>query len=125
MFKFLKRREHKAQEEKQKKISSITFEINTEGKINILCEWPEFNSKNAELLKDIAQYYSMMLYSINNGLLESDIYKTIKSCDKTNPFNILFYENILIEMQLINRYNQMHQIQNEPLVPPSQVFKEN
>lgn len=129
MFEKLKKIFYKNKEDTKntnsKRISSITFEVNTEGNIGILCEWPEFNSQNSDLVKDVAQYYAMMLYSINNGILEKEILKTLKNCNKSNPFNFLFYENVVMETMLIDKQRQLHHINNEPLISPIQVFKEN
>lgn len=113
------------EEPKSTKISSITFELNSKGGINILCEWPEFTSQNSEIIKDIAQSYATMLYSLNNGMLETDIFNTMKNCDKSNVFNALFYENVLIEAMLIEKQQQFRFMKHEPLIHPTQVFKEN
>lgn len=105
-------------------ICSLVVEVNTDGSINILCDWPEFNVNNAKSIRNISYYYATAIHALNNGLLESDIIGTLNNYDKSNEFNGLFVHNTLVE--LINIEKQIRKNNTDftkPVVSPLNVFR--
>ena len=79
-------------------VGSITFEINKDGTINIICNWPDFNDDNTDQISGIAKYYALSILAINSGFLEKDIIDTLKKINTNNPYDNLFTHNVLVEL---------------------------
>lgn len=107
------------------KVCGLTFEINKEGAVDIICEWPDFDLENSESIKDIAHNYANLLAALNNGLLDKDIMDTMKNYDSTNPFNSLFYKNVLSSLSEVKKNYSSSYLKKQPLISPLNVFKTN
>jgi hypothetical protein len=108
------------------KLASLNIEINNDGTLNIICDWPEFNENNAHKIKDIAYFYALGIHAINKGFLEKDIIDTLVNHDKTNVFNTLFTQNTLLELLNLEKnfkHNNQNTQHDQPIVSPLEVFK--
>lgn len=107
------------------KLASISVEVNTDGTINISCDWPTFNVNNSNKIKEIAYFYAVAIHALNKGLLEKDIIETILNYDRSDAFNGLFAQNTLIELLHIEKSYRTPNInnQNRPIISPLEVFK--
>lgn len=105
------------------KVCGLTFEINKEGSIDIICEWPDFDIENSSSIKDIAYNYANLLTALNNGLLDRDIMDTMKNYDSTNPFNSLFYKNVVASLSEVKKNYSTSYLKKQPLISPLNVFK--
>ena len=103
-------------------IASITIENNTDGSLNIVCDWPEFNTDNYESMNGVAKAFASSIYSINSGILAKDIIDTLKNHDKTNPYNSVFVNNVFSELINMEKYSAINQSYS-PLISPLEVFK--
>lgn len=108
----------------QEKVCALIFQVNKEGSINIICEWPDFDINNSSTIRDIAFNYANLINALSSGLLEKDILNTMKNCDQSNPFNNLFYRNVLVEILNIQKEQNFSYLKKLPLVSPISVFKE-
>ena len=126
MFNFFKKRKTKIQKpEMPKALSCISFEINEDGTINIVCDWPDFNDENITNLEIVAKYYSLAIHAVNAGLLEKDIISTLKQHDTTNPYNNLFVHNVLIELINVEKtIREQSPAYQKPVISPLNVFNE-
>lgn len=107
-----------------KSICSISFEVNKDGSINILCDWPEFHIDNAKSIRSISHFYASAIHALNNGLLAPEIIGTLNNYDRTNEFNGLFVHNTLVELSNIEQYKQKDNFQlNKPVISPLSVFR--
>ena len=124
MFNFFKKR--KAEKpEMPKALSCITFEINEDGTINIVCDWPDFTDENVKSLETIARFYALGIHAVNSGLLEADIIETLKNHDTSNPYNNLFVHNVLIEIINIEKtIREKNPTYHKPVISPLNVFNE-
>jgi hypothetical protein len=108
------------------KLASLTVEVNTDGSMNILCDWPTFNDNNSNKIREIAYYYALTIHALNHGILEKDIIETLVNYDKSNIFDGLFAQNTLIELLNIEKTSASRSSnQNNPVVSPLEVFKTN
>lgn len=122
MFNFLKKRK---KPEISQPLSYISFEINKDGTINIVCDWPDFNDENITSLEVIARYYALAIHAINAGLLERDIIGTLKQHDTSNPYNNLFVHNVLIELINVEKtIRERSPAYQKPVISPLNVFNE-
>jgi len=122
MFNFLKKRK---EPEISQPLSYISFEINKDGTINIVCDWPDFNDENITSLEAIARYYALAIHAINAGLLERDIIGTLKQHDTSNPYNHLFVHNVLIELINVEKtIRERSPAYQKPVISPLNVFNE-
>lgn len=126
MFNFFKKRKQKSKKpEIPKALSCIAFEINEDGTINIVCDWPDFTDDNVKSVEIIARFYAMGLHAINYGLLETDIIDTLKNHDTSNPYNNLFVHNVLIEIINIEKtIREKNPVYHKPVISPLNVFNE-
>tara|TARA_B100001778_G_scaffold247838_1_gene208039 strand:+ start:5472 stop:5873 length:402 start_codon:yes stop_codon:yes gene_type:complete len=104
------------------KLASLTIEVNPDGTMNILCDWPDFNENNAESIKNISNYYALAIHALCNGYLEEDIMDTLKCYDKDNVFNALFAHNTLIEIGNVKKLSEWKNT-DKPIISPLEVFK--
>lgn len=103
-------------------VASITIENNTDGSLNIVCDWPEFTVDNYESMTGVARAFASSIYSINSGILAKDIIDTLKNHDKTNPYNAVFVNNVFSELINMEKYVSTDQTYS-PLISPLEVFK--
>jgi len=129
MFNFIrsiflsKEQEAEEDEEVSTKLASLTIEVNTDGTMNILCDWPDFHADNAESLKSISHYYALAIHAVCNGYLEQDIIDTLKYYDKDNVFNALFAHNTLIELNNAEKLSKWKKEDGDkPIISPLDVF---
>lgn len=103
---------------------SITFDIDSEKKVNISLKLPTHYTDMVES----SEIYAEMLLSINYGFLFKDILNQLnkKSIDSKNTEEILLIDNIMFFWAtLINQHQQSLIKKNDskdPLISPSQVF---
>jgi len=108
----------------QQKLASLTVEVNTDGTMNILCDWPDFNEDNVESIKNVAHYYALSIHALCNGYLETDIIDTLKCYDKDNVFNALFAHTTLVELVNAEKLSKWKNTNTDsPIVSPLNVFK--
>tara|TARA_Y100000385_G_C12787827_1_gene506340 strand:- start:48 stop:434 length:387 start_codon:yes stop_codon:yes gene_type:complete len=126
MFNFFKKKkQQKFELSEDQALSTICFEVNHDGTINILCDWPEFNNENAKSIDDIAKFYALGIHALNQGLFEADIIDTLKNHDQSNPYNHLFIHNVLIELINIEKAIRDNNINyKRPVISPLNVFNE-
>lgn len=106
------------------KLASLTVEVNIDGTMNILCDWPDFNEDNAETLKNVSHYYALAIHALCNGYLEQDIIDTLKCYDKDNVFNALFAHNTLVELVNTDKLSKWKNTdEDRPIISPLNVFK--
>jgi len=106
------------------KLASLTIEVNQDGTMNILCDWPDFDENNAESIKNISNYYALAIHALCNGYLEEDIIDTLKCYDKDNVFNALFAHNTLIEINNVRKLSVRKDMDTDkPIISPLEVFK--
>ena len=106
------------------KLASLTIEVNNDGTMNILCDWPDFDEDNVESLKNISQYYALAIHALCNGYLQEDIIQTLKSYDKDNVFNALFAHNTLVEIANTEKLSNWKKDDNDrPIISPLEVFR--
>lgn len=104
-------------------IGSITFEINKDGTINIICNWPDFNDDNTNQISGISRYYALSILAINSGFLEKDIIDTLKKCDTGNPYDNLFTHNVLAELIHIEKNKRDNDPGlKRPIISPLEAF---
>lgn len=104
--------------------SSISIENNTDGTLNIVCDWPDFNEGNIDSIPNVAKIFASSIYSLNHGFLEKDIIDTLKNHDTSNPYNSLFVHNVFSEMIHVEKsIENKYAYKKNPLVRPSEVFK--
>ena len=127
MFNFIKKIFTKAKktEETAEKLSSLSIQINKDGTINIVCDWPEFDENNSQTIVSSARFYALAIQAVNEGLLEKDIIDTLKNYhDTSNPFNSLFVHNTLVELiNLAKSKNNKNPLLNKPIISPLDVFR--
>lgn len=122
MFNFFKKRQ---KPEMPKALSCISFEINEDGTINIICDWPDFNDESITGLEAVARYYALAIHAVNAGLLEKDIIGTLKQHDTSNPYNNLFVHNVLIELINVEKtIRERSPAYQKPVISPLNVFNE-
>ena len=117
---------NKKKQTPQKKlyISAINFLISYDGKVDIVCEWPIFNEENSDKIKDVAYFYAIAIYALNNGFLKKETINTLKKHNKENPFDSLFIHNVLTELINIEKLQKKEDLSNcLPMVSPIEVFK--
>tara|TARA_B100001778_G_C18594094_1_gene633737 strand:+ start:37 stop:423 length:387 start_codon:yes stop_codon:yes gene_type:complete len=126
MFNFFKKKKTKKIEfEMPNALSCISFEINRDGTVNILCDWPDFNNENANEIESVAKFYALGIHALNQGLFEPDIIDTLKHHDKNNPYNNLFIHNVLIELINIQKaIREKSPNYKKPVISPLNVFNE-
>jgi len=123
MFKFFKKK--KQEYELPRGLSSICFEVNQDGTVNILCDWPDFNNDNADKIESVAKFYALGIHALNRGLFEADIIDTLKHHDKNNPYNNLFIHNVLVELINIEKtIREKSPNYKKPVISPLNVFNE-
>jgi hypothetical protein len=106
------------------KLASLTIEVNQDGTMNILCDWPDFDENNAESIKNISNYYALAIHALCNGYLDEDIIDTLKCYDKDNVFNALFAHNNLIEISNVQKLSGWkNKDTDKPIISPLEVFK--
>ena len=106
------------------RLASVTIEVNQDGTINILCDWPDFNENNVESIKNVSHYYALAIHAVSNGYLEQDIIDTLKCYDKDNVFNALFAHNTLVELVNVEKLSQWkNKDVDRPIISPLEVFK--
>lgn len=104
------------------KLASLSIEVNNDGSLNILCDWPEFDSNNSGKIKEVAYFYALAIHALNKGFLEKDIIDTLVNHNKSNVFNSLFAQNTLIELLNLEKSIKQNKT-NQPIVSPLEVFK--
>jgi len=108
----------------QNAILSISFEVNKNGTINIVCDWPNFDESNMEKIQGFARYYAITIDAINSSILEKEIIDTLKNYDTSQPYNSLFIHNTLVELINIEKAKREKDINfKKPLISPLLVFK--
>jgi len=124
MFNFIKSIfQSKETEEVQAKLASLTIEVNTDGSMNILCDWPDFHADNSESLKNVSHYYALTIHAVCSGYLKDDIIDTLKCYDKENVFNALFAHNTIIELNNVEKLSKWKkEDDNKPIISPLDVF---
>ena len=107
-----------------KKLASLTIEVNNDGTMNILCDWPDFDEDNVESLKNVSQYYALAIHALCNGYLQEDIIQTLKCYDKDNVFNALFAHNTIVEIANTEKLSNWKKDDNDrPIISPLEVFR--
>lgn len=105
----------------------ITFKLNKDQTINILCHIPETNNISNSKMTEMAEQYAQLLVCINEGLLSSEIAELIKSSIKESDFDQdkLFFENVLTFWAIhhVEYLKKNKTKSNQPLIMPSAVFK--
>lgn len=111
-------------EEAAEKLSSLTIEVNLDGTLNIICDWPEFDENNNKQIANVAKYYALAIHALNEGLLDKEIIDTLKNYDNSNPFNNLFVHNTLVELINLEKIKKENNpLLNKPIISPLDVFK--
>lgn len=105
-------------------LCALEIQMNSDGTINIECSWPEFNESNKNSIQNIANNYALIIDAMNQGFLSKDIVNTIKNYKSSNPFDILFAQNVFYKIAELN-YLKMknNDYNNGPVVKPSQALK--
>lgn len=120
---FLKENNYET-EEAAEKLSSLTIEVNLDGTLNIICDWPEFDENNNKQIANVAKYYALAIHALNEGLLDKEIIDTLKNYDNSNPFNSLFVHNTLVELINLEKIKKENNpLLNKPIISPLDVFK--
>lgn len=107
-------------------VSKLEFGIKTDGTIDIMCNWPEFDENNQKAMLNIAYFYALAIHAINNGLLHKEIIETMRQSAKLNEFDTLFVHNVLYklyELEKSQQYQRNIDLAHEPLIQPLDVFK--
>jgi len=105
-------------------LPSITIEVNDNGSLNILCNWPDFDESNASDINGSAKFYALAIHALNSGLLEYDIIDTLKNYDNSNPFNSLYSHSTLVELINLEKIRRSKNTNLEkPVISPLDVFK--
>lgn len=121
LYSFFKKPQDKS--ETDDSIGSITFEINKDGTINIICNWPDFNENNVDEISGIARYYALSILAINSGFLEKDTIDTIKNYNSDNPYENLFAHNVLAELIHIEKNKRDNDpTLKKPIISPLEAF---
>lgn len=121
LYSFFKKDQEKS--ETDDLIGSITFEINKDGTINIICNWPDFNDDNTNQISGISRYYALSILAINSGFLEKDILDTLKKCNTDNPYDNLFTHNVLAELIHIEKNKRDNDPGlKKPIISPLEAF---
>ena len=108
----------------EQKLASLTIEVNTDGTMNILCDWPDFDESNVESIKNVSHYYALAIHALCNGYLEKDIIDTLKCYDKDNVFNALFAHNTMVELVNVEKLSKWKNTDvDRPIISPLEVFK--
>ena len=123
MYKYLKKIFAKKQTSIEHRVCSIKFDLNTDGTVNITCDWPAFNSQNMFAIETIAADYATMLYMINQGLFHTDITATLDDgVDDNDKYDKLFIDNVFLKWLARIEERETHS-NNHPIIKPSEVFK--
>jgi hypothetical protein len=106
-------------------LASLNIEVNNDGSLNIVCDWPEFNDNNVHKIKEVAYFYAVAIHALNKGFLEKDIIDTLINHNKGNVFNSLFAQNTLLELLNLEKNLKQNSLNksNQPIVSPLEVFK--
>lgn len=102
---------------------SLEVQMNIDGTINIICYWPEYSHINKDKMTETANNYALMIDAINQGYLSKDIINTIKNYRSENSYDSLFAQNVFYKLAELNYLKQKSLDNSEPLVRPTQVFK--
>lgn len=102
---------------------SLEVQMNIDGTINIICYWPEYSHTNKDKMTETANNYALMIDAINQGYLSKDIINTIKNYRSENSYDSLFAQNVFYKLAELNYLKQKSLDNSEPLVRPTQVFK--
>lgn len=117
---FFPNKEEKAED----RLASISIEVNPDGTLNICCDWPEFDNKNSQNLKDVSYYYALAIHALNKGLLEKEIMNTISEHPYDDALNNEFAESTLTNLISLEAHYAKKQVKNdEPIISPLDVFK--
>jgi hypothetical protein len=111
---------------RKKHMASIDFQINHDGTMNILCDWPEFKDIEPSEIDKVADKYAMLMYMINNNLLVKDIIEILsEAMASTNPFDAYFVHQVLAKWLEINKKAEKENtVENKQIfIKPSSVFK--
>tara|TARA_B100002019_G_scaffold66606_1_gene57179 strand:- start:1666 stop:2061 length:396 start_codon:yes stop_codon:yes gene_type:complete len=128
MFNFFKRKQTKGKVVNESEtfkdvVACLSFEVNKDGTINIVCDWPDFDDNNVKSIPSIAYYYALAIDAINKGYLHKDIIETLKQCDNDNPLNTLFVENTLVEIVNLKKFSNNTLKDSVPVISPLEVFR--
>lgn len=103
-------------------ISSLSFVVNTDGTLDIICDWPNFSNSNDKEIANTAKFFALAINAINSGMLEKDIISTLKNYQKENHSDSLFVYNTLVELINIEKQQNLRSDANKPIIAPSEVF---
>lgn len=121
MFNFLKKRK---KPEMSQALTCISFEINKDGTINIVCDWPDYDENNCDEINGAAKFYALAIHALNSGLLEYDMIDTLKNYDQSNPYNNLFSHCTLVELINLEKLKRQRDFNGDkPVISPLEVFK--
>lgn len=122
------KKENEAESSKNLAVCKLSFDINKDGTIDIVCHWPEFNDSNIASITNIAYFYALAIHALSSGFLEKEILKTLQSTADHNEYDTLFVQNVIFKMYEIEKsqkYQYNVKLSDEPLVSPLDVFKNN
>lgn len=108
-------------------IGYITFKLNKDETINILCHIPETKDLSNSKMTDMAEKYAQLLVCINEGLLSTEIAELIKNSISESDYDQdkLFFENVLTFWAIhhIEYLKKKKTRSDQPLIMPSSVFR--
>lgn len=126
LFNIFKRKKDLTTSDKHPYVSKLEFGIKTDGTIDIVCHWPEFDDTNEKAILNIAYFYALAIHAIDSGLLHKEIIETMRQSAKLNEFDTLFVHNVLYklyELEKSQQYQKNINLAHEPLIQPLDVFK--
>lgn len=109
-------------------LCSINFELNSDGTINIVCYWPNFDDSNSFQIEPISKQFGALLHMINSGFLTQEIVSTLtNTIDKNNYYDSSFvHYSMLRWLDSLNNKEKPYQNNDDniPIIKPSNVFKQ-
>jgi hypothetical protein len=102
---------------------SIEIQMNKDGSINIICNWPKFDADNKDTIPAISNHYALMIDAINQGFLSKQIISSIKNYKGDNAYDTLFAQNVFYKIAELNYLKEKMTEDSGAIIKPSQVFK--
>lgn len=118
MFKWRKEKSQTNQS-KQESLASITFSVDDNMEVNVLCEWSEESF-------DVVDIFAAMLFNIHNGNYASKTAEIFANEIRNNTENKSFLSEVVLKWKELND-NQIQNdniINKQPIVRPT-AFNDN
>lgn len=110
-------------QKKNKRLCSISFSVNNDNTMDIVCHWPDLDDLDEETVNNIATKYAVLLHAINFGIVNQDVTSTLsENLESENPSDRYFVYEVLTKMiDLAEKRERTDTV--GPIVKPSNVFR--